>query len=111
MPEKDTFGDKLKEKERGEEDQYFAKRDRELVGKIRGQDDAGREAAAPELARGRCPGCGQRLVRRSIDGVQIDECVSCRGVWLDEAELEALSRREADSWLGRLLHHSLTQTR
>jgi Transcription factor zinc-finger len=111
MPEKDAFGDKLKDRERAEEDLYFAKRDRELVEKMRGQDDAGREAAARELARGRCPRCGQRLAHRSIDGVEVDECASCRGIWLDEGEFEALSRREGESWLGRLLRHSLTQTR
>jgi len=49
MVDKDPFGDKLKDKERAEEDLYFAKRDRELVEKMRRSNDTGREvAAAPE---------------------------------------------------------------
>jgi hypothetical protein len=48
MVEKDPFGDKLKDKERAEEDLYFAKRDRELVEKMRRGSDAGREAANRE---------------------------------------------------------------
>lgn len=111
MNEKDPFGDKLRERERAEEDLYFAKRDRELVEKMRGQDDAGREAATRELARGRCPRCGQRLGHRVIEDVEIDECASCHGIWLDKGELEALSRREGEGWLGRLFRHSLTQAR
>lgn len=111
MHEKDPFGDKLKDKERAEEDLYFAKRDRELLEKMRGQDDAGREATARELARDRCPRCGQHLVHRAIEGIDVDECSACRGIWLDKGEVETLSRREGESWLGRLFRHSLTQVR
>lgn len=111
MHEKDPFGDKLKEKERAEEDLYFAKRDREMLDKMRGQDEAGREITARELARDRCPRCGERLARRSIERVEIDECGACHGIWLDKGELEGLSRRESESWLGRLFRNSLVQTR
>lgn len=111
MHEKDPFGDKLKDKERAEEDLYFAKRDRELLDKIRGEDEAGREAATRELALGRCPRCGERLTHRSIERVDIDECASCHGIWLDKGELEALSGRESESWLGRLFRNSLTHAR
>ena len=45
MHEKDPFGDKLKDKERGEEEQFFAERERALLDKLRGQD-AGRERRA-----------------------------------------------------------------
>jgi hypothetical protein len=111
MQEKDSFGDKLREKERAEEDLYFAKRDREMLEKMRGQDDAGREATARQIAQGRCPKCGEHLARRSIEAVTVDECASCHGIWLDKGELERLSRREGESWLGRLFRHSLVQTR
>ena len=35
--EKDRYGDKLRDVERGREDSYFAERDRELLEKIRGK--------------------------------------------------------------------------
>lgn len=111
MHEKDPFGDKLREKERAEEDLYFAKRDRELLQKMRGQDDAGREATAREIARGRCPKCGSPLASRVVDDIAIQECASCRGIWLNQDELATLSQRESESWLGRFFRHSLVHTR
>jgi hypothetical protein len=111
MHEKDPFGDKMREKERAEEDLYFSKRDRELLDKMRGQDEASREATVRELAVGRCPKCGNRLSGRVIDQISLEECASCRGIWLNRDELAAVSRRESESWLGRLFRHSLVQTR
>lgn len=111
MHEKDPFGDKLKDKERAEEDLFFAKRDRELLEKLRDKDGGGREATAREIAKGRCPKCGDPLLARSADGIEVDECVACQGIWLDRGELAALSRRESESWLGRFFRHSLVQTR
>jgi Zn-finger nucleic acid-binding protein len=37
-----------------------------------------------------CPGCGARMQRSSIDGVEIDRCASCGGLWLDALEKEKL---------------------
>ena len=111
MHEKDPFGDKLREKERAEEDLYFARRDREALEKLRSGDEATREAALRGAASGRCPRDGDLLVKRSIDGVEVEACGSCHGLWLDRGELESLSRREGESWLGRFFRHSLVQTR
>jgi hypothetical protein len=111
MHEKDPFGDKLRDKERAEEDLYFAKRDREALDKLRGGDDAAKEAALREVAHGRCPRDGQPLGRRSIDGVDVEQCASCQGIWLDKGELESLSRRESEGWLGRYFRQSVVQTR
>jgi hypothetical protein len=33
-------------------------------------------------------------------GVQIERCDQCRGIFLDEGELETLSRNEAAQWQG-----------
>jgi len=111
MHEKDPFGDKLRDKERAEEDLYFAKRDRELLEKLRVKDEAVQESASRELARGRCPKCGTRLTERRLDNVALEECASCGGVWLDHGEIASLSRRESESWLGRHFRQSLIQTR
>ncbi len=107
MQEKDPFSDKLKEKERAEENLYFAKRDRELLEKLRGKDDAAGAAALREAAKGRCPKCGEPLAHRTIDAVQIDECPACKGLWLDAGELEALSKREKESFLGKFFRSSI----
>ena len=35
----------------------------------------------------RCPGCGSSLQTESFEGLQIDTCPTCHGVWFDEGEL------------------------
>lgn len=43
-----------------------------------------------------CPRCERNsLVERDRDGIQIDVCSSCRGVWLDRGELDKLIARAA----------------
>ncbi len=47
-----------------------------------------------------CPRCPNTVLNeRERDGILIDACPSCRGVWLDRGELErlvALARRDFD---------------
>lgn len=111
MAEKDPFGDKLREKERAEEDRFFAKRDQGLLEKIRAQDDQTRESTLRELASGRCPKCGHRLERREIETIAVEQCRSCHGLWLDEGELQTLAHRETESLLARLVRQRLKETR
>jgi Transcription factor zinc-finger len=90
VDEKDRFGDKLRQKEKAEEDRFFAERDKALIEKMRQQ-----RAADP----GACPRCGERLVAHTHDGVTIEECPRDHGVWLEHSDLEAIAGREAVSWL------------
>lgn len=104
MPdEKDRLGDKLRDAERGREDQYFAQRDRELLEKLKHSKTAETESALREVARLRCPKCGERLRERLQHGITLDECPACGGLWLDKGEFETLARRENEGWLGGLL--------
>ena len=44
-----------------------------------------------------CPQCSQSpLVISERQGVEIDCCARCRGVWLDRGELDKLIERSAD---------------
>ena len=44
-----------------------------------------------------CPPCSQSpLVISERQGVEIDYCARCRGVWLDRGELDKLIERSAD---------------
>lgn len=99
--EKDRFGNKLRDKERAQEDEYFARRDRELIEKARQErrEEATRRHSGPPL----CPRCGTALVERALHGATVDECSRCGGLWLDKGELEHIARREQEGWLGRLL--------
>ena len=42
-----------------------------------------------------CPTNGTQLVMSERQGIEIDYCPSCRGVWLDRGELDKLIERSA----------------
>ncbi len=47
-----------------------------------------------------CPRCdSDSLVETDRQGITIDRCQSCRGVWLDRGELEKLIARESEDIL------------
>lgn len=103
MDEKDSLGEKMRLKERAEEDRYFAERDRELIAQLKHAQEAEHEKMVRELVHGRCPQCGERLRQRPIHGELIDECPSCRGIWLTQAKLEVLSHGGGGEWIGSFL--------
>jgi Zn-finger nucleic acid-binding protein len=44
-----------------------------------------------------CPRCNDaQLIERRLDGLPIDVCSRCQGIWLDRGELEQLRNRELD---------------
>ncbi|HWA76297.1 MAG TPA: zf-TFIIB domain-containing protein [Polyangiaceae bacterium] len=63
-------------------------------------NQAERERLKADRTR-RCPECKIALVARTLRGVEIDQCDSCRGVWLDAGELEQLTQK-APGFLARL---------
>ena len=49
----------------------------------------------------RCPVCtDEQLVISSREGIEIDHCPQCRGVWLDRGELDKIIERAAPSVMG-----------
>jgi Zn-finger nucleic acid-binding protein len=49
----------------------------------------------------RCPTCDDvTLVISSREGIEIDHCPQCRGVWLDRGELDKIIDRAAPSVVG-----------
>jgi len=102
--EKDRLTDKLRQKEKAEEDLFFAAQDKEALEKLRQTQRAASEEQVRELARDRCPRCGDRLAPFKLHGVQVDECPMGHGMWLNHGELEQIASREKDSWLGRFFY-------
>ena len=43
----------------------------------------------------KCPNCETTLVMTERQGVEIDHCPQCRGVWLDRGELDKIIERSA----------------
>jgi uncharacterized protein len=42
-----------------------------------------------------CPRCGAGLAMSERQGIEIDYCPQCRGVWLDRGELDKIIERSA----------------
>lgn len=42
-----------------------------------------------------CPACAVPLVMTDRQGVEIDYCPQCRGIWLDRGELDKILERSA----------------
>jgi Zn-finger nucleic acid-binding protein len=41
----------------------------------------------------KCPNCEETLIMTERQGVEIDYCPNCRGVWLDKGELDKIIER------------------
>lgn len=42
-----------------------------------------------------CPNCNETLIMADRQGIEIDYCPNCRGVWLDRGELDKIIERSA----------------
>jgi len=105
MDEKDRLGDKLRDKQKGQEGEFFARRDRELLEKLR--QERRRDASGATDGSMKCPRCGAALVERVKHDVTVDECPSCGGVWLDQGEVDQIAKREDEGWLAGLFRDGL----
>jgi TFIIB-like protein len=97
--EKDRFGDTMRLVERAKEDVYFAERDREIIEKLRSQL---RKVENAETSF-QCPKCPGKLESYTFEGVVVDRCHECGGMWLDKGELEAIVRKISRGPLGAWL--------
>ena len=88
------------ERKKALEEDYFRRKEQEAIEKMRQK----REAEQARANAIHCPKCEGTLLEITHEGVQIDRCDTCNGVWLDAGELERLTEREEDAgWLGRLV--------
>ena len=98
-----TLSDKLRQKERAEENVFFGRRDRAIVDRMRREDESRREELGSP-ADVRCPECGASLEDAAYYGLTIRRCPRGHGLWLTDDELHAVARRERNSWIGRYLY-------
>lgn len=80
------------------EDEYFVRlefeRRRHLEEEKHQKLEEDEKKKLKELHYMRCPKCGMQLLEMDYKDLKIDKCSSCGGVWLDEGELEAVSKFE-----------------
>jgi uncharacterized protein len=46
----------------------------------------------------KCPHCNVNLVMSEKQGIEIDYCPECRGIWLDRGELEKIIEKSTQSY-------------
>ncbi|MBA3404013.1 MAG: zf-TFIIB domain-containing protein [Gemmatimonadaceae bacterium] len=85
------------EKPSRNEDEYFVRRDAELMNERRARLDEARMKQERTSHYNKCPKCGCDLSEREHHGVKIDGCPECGGMWLDKGELEIIEEMDAKS--------------
>ena len=93
----DIFDDRRK----GLEEEYFHRKNKEALEKMRAKMTVAEEAKAAGTSSMKCPRCDGTLKPENFEGVEIDTCDKCGGVWLDSGELAQLTKHES-GWFGRL---------
>ncbi len=49
----------------------------------------------------KCPNCDATLLITDKQGVEIDYCPQCRGIWLDKGEMEKIMERAGEHYSHR----------
>ena len=77
-----------------EEERYFHDKDVELLKKKRDELNRARTERATEAARSehwmKCPKCGADMQEIEMDGILVDKCSECEGIYFDRGELELM---------------------
>jgi uncharacterized protein len=105
------------EEDRRREDDWFRQNEKQLLEAARvAREKREKERAAlektGELSRlkalhfMRCPKCGHQMVEESLEGIGVDRCSFCEGIYFDANELDQLftkKQEERKNFLRRLL--------
>lgn len=95
------MADIFDERRRGLEEEYFRRRDKESLDKLRAALAEQSGASGGTAATMDCPRCGGKLHPKTYDKVTVDQCDRCEGIWLDAGELEQIAGEESPTgrWL------------
>lgn len=80
------------------ENEYFRRQEQELIEKMK----AKLAAEQTEVSALDCPKCEGKLVESDFEGVKIDVCNQCHGVWLDAGELAQVTHKDSGGWFSKL---------
>ncbi|MBM4264188.1 MAG: hypothetical protein FJ145_22540 [Deltaproteobacteria bacterium] len=95
------MADKWDERKKAQEDEYFVRKEKEQLAKLKAKQEAESKDAAKQASYMKCPKCGESLKARHFQKVEIDQCGGCGGIWLDAGELEQVAAKDEGSWLGK----------
>ena len=89
------------------EDEYFVKRDAELLQSSRAAAERAARDAERKSHYMKCPKDGYDLTSSTYHGVQIETCPHCGGMWLDAGEVEAVAKEQRPALLTRVISDAL----
>lgn len=89
----------LDERGRALENEYFRRKEQELIERMRAKL-AMQNAHAAGI---QCPRCDGKLMEADYEHIKIDVCDKCHGVWFDAGELaQVIEKDKQGGWFGRL---------
>ena len=88
------------------EDEYFAriefeKRQKRIEEKQQDMQKSEKEKLK-DLHWMNCPKCGMEMIEIDFEGVKVDKCSSCLGIYFDDGELGQLTQNTEKGFLRRL---------
>jgi Zn-finger nucleic acid-binding protein len=96
------MSDAFDERRRGLEEEYFHRKNKEAIEKLRAKMKVAEQAKAAGTSSMRCPRCDGSLKESKFDDLLINTCEKCGGIWLDSGELEQLTKKKSGGWLSGL---------
>jgi hypothetical protein len=98
------MSDAFAERGKGLEEEYFHRKNKEAIEKLREKMKVAQEAKAAGSSTMICPRCSSHLKGDKFEGVSLDTCEKCGGMWLDAGELQQFIPRWKTHAFGLLLH-------
>ena len=82
------------------ENEYFFNKEKELIAKMKAK--LGEESSRSLEIQ--CPKCDGTLFEADFQGIKVDICDQCSGVWMDPGEITLVlgKRDEEPGWFGKL---------
>ncbi len=96
------------------EEEYFYKKNQEILGKMRQKLDAERSKQQLRAEQTphwmKCPKCGSEMEEVELLGIKVDQCSQCYGIYFDKGELELLLETQGSSGFLDRLRRLFTKT-
>ena len=77
-----------------EEERYFREKDLELIKQKRAELNAARQQREQQQGKPecwmRCPKCGADMEEIAMEGIMVDKCTGCDGLYLDKGEVDLI---------------------
>ncbi len=96
------MSDAMDDRRKGLEEEYFHRKNKEAVEKMREKMRIAAAAKAAGSSSLECPRCDGGLKVNTFEGIEVDVCDKCGGLWLDAGELEQLTKKDSGGWFSGL---------